>query len=328
MVRIEQYQVENQNLWDEFVQNESRNGTIFQEQRFLSYHPKNKFQDNSLLFYFDDILMAVLPAVIQENKLISHPGSSAGGLIFRDKAGLREVLTIIDTLLDHLKTKKIKSAEFRLAENIFGWPVQDELTYSLWHRGFTLLNREISTCIPLQDEYNWLQWGRKKNIFDIRKAEKEGFTVINEKDISIAWHIVNDNLDHRYQKNPTHSLTELIHLKNLYPDGIDPWVCYSPEGIPIATVICFVSNKNTIHDFYIAQAYDKVKINILPFVFQKLLENYTSRGFKWFNFGISSRGDWIKWGILEFKERIGGRGVNRDAWIHNNIDTYELYTGL
>lgn len=327
MIRIDPYQKENQSIWDIFVQNDSRNGTIFHEQKFLSYHENGKFQDNSLLFYIDDVIMGVLPAVIKDNKLISHPGSSAGGLIFRNKAGLREVITIIDALLIHLKENKIEAAEFRLPENIFGWPVQDELTYSLWHRGFRLINREISTCIPLQDEYDWLQWGRKKNIFDIRKAEKEGYTVINESDVSVAWHIVNDNLDHRYQKNPTHSLSELIQLKNMYPDAIEPWVCYSPEGTAIATVICFVTNKNTIHDFYIAQAYDKVKINILPFLFQKLLENYKLRGFKWFNFGISSRGDWIKWGILEFKERIGGRGVNRDIWMHNNIDTYELYRG-
>jgi hypothetical protein len=325
VIKVKAYQIEFQQEWDDFIQNHSRNGTIFQEQKFLSYHENGKFDDCSLMIYWEDTLMGVLPGAIIDRKFISHPGSSAGGLVFRNKAGLREVIFMIDASLLYLQNKNIESVEFKLSESIFSWPTQDELSYALWHRGLTLLNREISTCIPLDDTFDWSQWGRKKNIFDIRKAEKDGFTVVNSKNISEAWHLINDNLDHRYQKRPTHTLQEITILSELYPERIDAWICYSPEGIAIATVVCFIANNNTVHDFYIAQNYEKVKVNLMPYVFHRILTNYKALGFKWFNFGISSRGNWIKWGILEFKERIGGRGINRDSWIFQNLESYNKY---
>lgn len=315
--------------WDTFVKTESRNGTLFHERKFLSYHAPGKFHDFSLIFESEkEGILGVLPAaLIDSGKLVSHPGSSAGGLIFTQKAGLRELVTMVDLLLLYLKDHQIEAAEFRLAENIFAWPVCDELSYALWHRGFQLSGREISTCIPFTPEYNWLDWGRKKNIFDIRKAGKEGYRVENIQDSGIAWSILNDNLDTRYQKSPTHTKSELQKLKELFPEQIHPWVCYNPAGEAVATVICFVANTHTVHDFYIAQNYQLVKLNLLPFVFQHILEYYRNQNFKWFNFGISSRADWIKWGILEFKERIGGRGINRDTWTHAGIQDYQALEG-
>jgi len=307
--------------WDTFVLKESRNGTIFHERNFLSYHPSDKFIDKSLLFTEGDQITGVFPAVLQEgNILCSHPGSSAGGLIFTQKAGLREVLEMLDSIIEYATQNNYSSIDIRLAENIFAWPVCDEINFALWHRGFHLKAREISSCIPLQGEYIWQDWGRKKNIFDIRKCIKEGYTVQNVSDTGLSWDIINANLNTKYQKTPTHSREELIEIKNKYPDRVDAWICYGPDGNSVGTVVCFRASAFAIHDFYIAQDYQKVKLNLLPFVFHEILTFYKNEGYLWFNFGISSRGDLIKWGILEFKERIGGRAINRDRWV---LDTPE-----
>lgn len=327
MITIRKYSAADQVNWDAFIREQSRNGTIFHEQKFLAYHPEGKFQDSSYLFEEEGKIIGVLPAaLVNENQLVSHPGSSCGGLLFHTQCGLREVLSMVELLLRTCQSQRIETIQLRLAEPIFAWPVSDELSYALWHRGFELHAREISTCIPFDADYNWLNWGRKKNIFDIRKAEKEGFTVSIDPDTDTAWEIVNRNLDTRYQKSPTHTKAELTKLKDLYPDRIHPWVCRNAASEEVACVICFEGNKHTIHDFYISQDYTKVKLNLLPFVFQQLLEYYKESGYDWFNFGISSRADWIKWGILEFKERIGGRAVNRDTWQHNSVQQYTHLT--
>jgi hypothetical protein len=322
MIRIEPYFQDQQEKWDHFVYNESRNGTIFHEQRFLSYHGTTKFQDESLMLYSGTELLGVLPGIIENSIYKSHPGSSAGGLVFIQKAGLREVIHMIDAIIIYLKDKGIKQVEFKLAESIFSWPVSDELTYALWHRGFQIEKREISTCIPLSDDFKWSEWGRKKNIFDIRKAEKMGYQVILSNNPKVAWELVNKNLNQKYQKQPTHSLDEIMTLHSLYPSRIHSWLCINPNKEVVSSIICFEANANSIHCFYIAQDYDNVSINLLPFIFENILIEYQSKEFNWFNFGISSRGENIKWGILEFKERIGGRGVNRDTWVNINISTY------
>lgn len=327
MIQIRPYRPEDRETWDSFVREQSRNGTLFHEQRFLSYHPEGRFAEAGFIFEEEGRIIGVIPAAAKDgNSWISHPGSSCGGLIFEQKCGLREVLAMLELWIREAQARGIEKLEIRLAEDIFAWPVSGELSFALWHRGFTLKSREISTCIPFEADYNWLDWGRKKNIFDIRKAEKDGYTVQCDSDPTAAWHLVNQNLDTRYQKAPTHSLEEINSLHSLYPERIHPWVCRNADGVPVACVICFEANRFAIHDFYISQDYKLVKGNLLPFVFHHILQHYASKGYQWFNFGISSRADWIKWGILEFKERIGGRAVNRDTWELNGVQQYQPYT--
>ena len=48
--------------WDQFVWN-ADNGNIFHTRRFLSYHPKTRFKDHSLIFRYKNSIKALFPAV-------------------------------------------------------------------------------------------------------------------------------------------------------------------------------------------------------------------------------------------------------------------------
>ena len=50
-IAVKEYTKDHHKVWDQFVRTESRNGGIFQERDFLSYHPEGKFNDASLLFF-------------------------------------------------------------------------------------------------------------------------------------------------------------------------------------------------------------------------------------------------------------------------------------
>ena len=87
------------------------------------------------------------------------------------------------------------------------------------------------------------------------------------------------------------------------------------EDAPVATVVVFQASGHAVHDFYTAQDHAKCRLRAMPLLFDTMFCHYRDLGFEWFNFGISSRGEWIKWGILEFKEGMGGRGICRDSWV-------------
>ena len=46
---IRPYAASDAEEWDDFVENRSGNGTLFQTRRFLSYHPEGRFEDRSVL---------------------------------------------------------------------------------------------------------------------------------------------------------------------------------------------------------------------------------------------------------------------------------------
>lgn len=322
------YAEELRDAWDYFVCHESRNGTIFHERNFLEYHPVDRFIDSSLVFLRNKRIVGVLPAAqvkAGEARIVSHPGSSAGGLVFQRTHTLRDVLGLLESALCYYRDKGFQSLELRLGEPIFSSPTDNELTYLLWHRGLRLITREISSCIDLSDGKSWLRYGRKKNGNDIRRLEKMGIRTVQLDDPSEIYPLIERNLNNRYKKKPTHTFSELLELKRRYPARVHFWAASFDQKC-IATAVTFVANQNAIHTFYIAVDYDYARLQVMPLLFHGILAHYQQQGYRWFNFGISSRESLIKWGILEFKERLGGRATMRETWTCEDLSRYERYS--
>lgn len=84
------YTEKEKDIWDDFVEKISLNGTFLQTRRFLNYHPKDRFEDHSMIIKDKKgHIAAVCPACIVtengERKLISHMGSTFGGLVIAPK---------------------------------------------------------------------------------------------------------------------------------------------------------------------------------------------------------------------------------------------------
>jgi hypothetical protein len=66
-------------------------------------------------------------------------------------------------------------------------------------------------------------------------------------------------------------------------------------------------------------------VNPMPLLVSTICADLAAKNFSWLNFGISTRGDYVKWGILEFKEFMGGRGVCREEWELSRLTDFEPY---
>ena len=315
--------------WDEFVITKSRNGTIFHERNFLEYHPEERFDDASLLFLKKKtnppIVVGVFPAALSKKGdtkiLSSHPGSSYGGLVYSPAVITFGVSDIIEQIVDHAGKIGAGSIEIRLPENIiFADPPDQEFSFLLWHRGFRLKTRELSSAVFLQSEIPLSILSKKTYSWSVNRAKSEGITVSYDISIEKVYPLIQCNLETRYEKSPTHTLAELKELKSRYPDRIKAWTAMKAET-PVAVVVVFEVNSKAVHDFYIAQDYNHTKAQPLYLIFDSIFDYYRENNFHWFNFGISSRDKWIKWGILKFKEGLGGRGVVRETWILDDVDT-------
>jgi hypothetical protein len=327
-MEVKAYTKDHHKQWDEFVKNTSRNGGIFQERDFLSYHPDGKFKDASLLFFEKGLLMAVFPAaIISENgkkKVVSHPGSSCGGLVFHFCATLQQVLEILELLITVYQENQVDSIEIRLSEPIFNAIPDEELRFLLWHRGFTIKSQEISTCVKLSENKVWERLCRKRNLSYIKQQEKDGVKIMETNDVDQVYPVIEMNLKVRYNRVPTHSREELIKLKEIYPDRIHYWIAAKEDQV-LGILVLFDVNTTGVHSFYIAKNEQYENVKAMPLLFHRVFEHYYKTGYAWFNFGISSRGEQIKWGILEFKENVGGRATARQIWHLENIGEYKKY---
>ncbi len=334
-MKVSRYTAAESDWWDDFVQNHSRNGNIFHERKFLAYHG-DRFEDCSVMVLDeknDDILAVIPAALVREESglgVVSHPGSTYGGIVFRRDLKTGGLKDVIDTSI-HYYHENYGAGYFKvtLQEEFHTGASFSDLVYLLWHRGFCLHVKEIGAFKDLKERNFEGYRNTTKQYIRSKKDDRLGImhgAAVDPEGIRDCYRLLEGNLKNRFGKQPTHSLAEMMKLKELLGDRITFF--YSKyQGNTAATVICFELNKEVVHDFYIAQNYEYASFNPLIGLFNYIFEYYRSLGYEIFNFGISSRGKWIKWGILGFKEQFGARILTRDTWILKDLSGEWPYDG-
>jgi hypothetical protein len=299
-MKIVKYNENFSNLWDEFVKN-SKNGTIFHTRKFLSYHPSERFKDESILIYKKNRLVALFPAIEFENRIISHRGSTYGGLIVGLKNRLNDSLEIWKNIIKYYN----KTIEFRRSEYIFDLYPSEEIIFSAKKLGFKEINEELSTCLDLNNIK--LTKGRKWALTKCKNLK----IVFDDNDYKSYYKILKNNLI-KHNSTPTHSLEEMIKLKSLLPKNYFLVTIYLDDKM-IAGIWLVLANSKTAHTFYIAQNYNYTEYQPLSCVAKNIIEFLKEKNFKYLNFGISTEdgGKIINKGLFEFKESFGGFGVSR-----------------
>ena len=138
---IEKYSEVYKKSWDDFVMDNSINGTFLQTRRFLSYHPVNKFEDVSILIFENNKIVAVCPACCKKENgkkfFISHSGSTYGGLILsREYYKADKVLQLIDCFENYVLTEGYVEIKLKITPDIFSRSGSSLLQYCLYNKGY------------------------------------------------------------------------------------------------------------------------------------------------------------------------------------------------
>lgn len=309
------------NKWNNFVAN-SKNATFLFHRDFMDYH-QDRFNDNSLLIFKNEKLVAVLPANKKEDTLYSHQGLSYGGLIFQKNINFKDAFQSFKELLKFCKVGGIKSINLKLLPKIYHEYPSDEMDYFLFLIHSELIRRDVSSTIDNSSKIK-IQSNR---IEGKRKAERQGLIVKEEANFNGFWNeILIPNLQDRHQSKPVHSLKEIELLQSNFPKNIRQFNVYKDSKIVAGTTI--FETKKVAHVQYISANFDKQKLGSLDFLFEHLI-NSVFKEKKYFDFGISNENNGynINEGLLFWKEGFGARSIVHDFY---KIDTknYNLLDGV
>jgi lipid II:glycine glycyltransferase (peptidoglycan interpeptide bridge formation enzyme) len=116
----------------------------------------------------------------------------------------------------------------------------------------------------------------------------------------------------RHDVKPTHSLDELLHLKEIFPQKINLFGAYI-EGKMVAGVVNFIATENVVLAFYIShdEAFQEVRPTNL--LFYEIFEWAIQKKFSVFDFGIFTVNEKPNFGLARFKENFGASGQFRDT---------------
>lgn len=306
-------------MWDDFVTNQSVNGTFLHTRRFLNYHPEDRFRDCSLLLHYDSHLAAVCPANLLEKEgkkiFLSHQGSTYGGLVIAKRYyKAKYVVAMVAELKEFLRKHGFGEAYLKLTPDILS---EDSalLEFACYYHGFSEY-KEINPYIDY--EYykepvirNFSQ-GKKTHVHN---CERENVTIRplqSEEEIGEYYDILCKNLK-KYDLAPVHSLAELLDLKyNRLKNECEFFGAYL-DGTMVAGGLMFYFQKAMVaHTQYLSARSEYASLSPMTYLYYWIIKTMKERGYRKLSWGICTeeRGRILNFGLLNNKEAYGSMHSN------------------
>ena len=315
-ISIEPYQDSFAEEWDNFVW-QANNGTIFHTRRFLNYHPPERFEDHSLIIKKDKRVIALFPATIRYEQhrriLTSHRGASYGGLITNFHVGIRETFDIVENLIHHARDNQFQGIDLTPPPIVYHKRPSHYVDFALVKNGFGYRKREISSVIPLTfSEKEVLYTFSAESRRAVRRGVKLGVEVRECEEYEAFYQILKRNLKMRHNVTPTHSLEELLLLKNIFPERIKLFGAFAEERM-VAGVVMFICNPQVVLAFYISHNEDFQQYRGVNCLFFEIIKWAIREKYAYLDFGIFTVNMDPNWGLGRFKESFGAQGIFRDT---------------
>ena len=312
-IKVTEYSNKFKKDWDKFVST-SKNGTFLFYRDYMEYH-SDKFRDHSLLFFYRNSLIGVMPANIEQDALYSHAGLTYGGVISGIKMRTPIMVGLFRALIEYLREVGITRVVYKAVPHIYHVIPAEEDLYALFRFNAKLIRRDVSSTIDLTEKTKF-SGGRRRSI---KKAKSHNLVIRETDEFDTYMTMVEENLKKKYDVKPTHTIDEIKLLANRFPQHIKLFAVYHCEDM-VAGVIMYESNKKVAHAQYIASNETGKELYALDYLFEYLINEYYFRinPKKYFDFGISTEkwGRYLNFNLITYKEEFGARAIV--------YDTYEL----
>ena len=305
MLTVAPYTPDYQIAWDEFVQR-SKNGVFLFFRGYMDYHA-DRFNDSSLLFLDRGRIMAVLPATVDGDELVSHGGLTFGGVIADEQMTIDGMQKIFELLLDYLRRKKVCRLIYKPVPHIYHRLPAEEDLYLLFVLGAVLIRRDLSTTIALGRHTRYAK-GRK---WSINKGRKSGLTVEPSLDFDSFMAIEEYVLKKYHGTKPAHSAAEIQLLAQRFPQNIGLFGAF--QGRRMLSGVIVYADDRVAHTQYISSTDEGREFGASDLVLDQLIQEiYANR--MYFDFGISTEqsGHFLNSGLALYKENFGGRSITYD----------------
>ena len=313
-IKVKKFINENTTVWDNFI-NASNNGTLFHYRSFLNYHENIQFNDHSLLFYEDNKLIALLPAAIKNDEFCSHPGISFGGFIFDKHLSFSNANNIIKSFMVYINKINCKKIKITIPPDCYSQEKSDYIEFCLTQYNFKYEHLELSNVLKLGNNFDILYQSYKPSARQAtRKADKSGVVISKSENLNEFYDILTNNLSLRHNVTPTHTLSELKKLKNLFPDQITLFTA-ALDNQMIAGILNFICNDNTVLAFYISHNTDFQNVRPLNMLFTHIFKWAINSNYQFYDFGLFTVNGEPNESLARFKESFGTDGMFRKTMV-------------
>jgi len=302
--------------------------TIFHRPRFLSYHNTSKFEKlkgftfQHFIFRRKGRIIAFIPGAFFESddgiKTFQTPFySSYGGITYNHEITLKSAEDIVDGFIDSLKSIGTSKIIMSTTPSVYLGELSSKINYFhylLKVKGFEILNCDMILSSNITDEniMNTLSTDKRRQVKDSYKYN------LNFQLENFSEEIYDLLLENRKRLNttPTHTLDELLKLKELFPDKVFAFTARKDQDL-LAGAIGFSVNRNVFNIFYAFDSTSSRQFKGMQFVYYNVMNWAKENGFQYVDLGSSTFGLVPHYPLISFKEEFNANPFLRTIYGKN-----------
>ena len=321
VITVHRYTESCKQEWDAFVA-ASNNGTMFHMQAFLDYHPEGKWNWHHLMFRENGKLIAVLPGGINREGAYWSPTGASYGSICTGDVSFELSLRIVDAFIAYCKDAGIKDAYLIPAPLIYTLNYSQHHEYAMLYRKADFELHYISHAIDLKHGKNFFSHFSPSARRNVNRILRNKRISIRESDDYETFHRILVENKAKHDAKPTHTLEDLLKLRELMPDKLRLTMVYYDET-PIAGSLLFLPNRKVALCFYNMLLYEYEHLHPVYLIMYETCQWAVERGYEWVDIGVSQDTKaedpmTPSINLINFKERFDARGILRSTY-HLNL---------
>lgn len=302
---------------DEYILDRNTNGEFINTIRFLQYHPKDRFQDDSIAVIdkgSGNISGVMMAASIQadSNRVISHPGTTFAGPVISIRTSIKKKLEVIRIICEYYE-KKYKHIEIKTVPSIYGTQNWGCIEYFLMREGYVSEAAALSNVLNIskidsdEDILRLYDSAKRNQTKKVIKSNMFSFRVGTEIS-SFVWEQMNTNLNTKFSIQSTHTFDEICQLKGKFPQNIVPYYTFTEDRDYGAFALVF-KYKNVFHTQYLDTNYKYTGEYPNLLLIYNLIKVARKEGYQWLSFGASTASGELNQGLYNYKAGYGGGDI-------------------
>lgn len=245
--------------------------------------------------------------------LVSHPGASVGSFVVPESLSIADSMALADCLVTYAKGCEFDRIRITLPPTLYQRRLSNYMDFAFFKQNFHYVKRDITSILFLEDSLETtVEKFRSSHRRAVRKANEKGVLVRQENDFDSFYRILEKNLNIRHGVTPTHSLEELKHIHELFPDKINLFAAYIDDTM-VAGVVNFLVNNHVVLAFYISHDENYAEYRAVNLLFYSIFDWAVQSHFKIYDFGTFTVDEEPNMGLGRFKENFGASGIFRDT---------------
>jgi hypothetical protein len=299
-IRIQPYSRQLKKDWDSVLSKASYT-TFLYTREFIEYHG-DRFTDASLIIYDNYEAIAVFPAECQTEVVYSHRGLTYGGWVFVKNLEMNTVEAVYKYSLHHYSKLGFQKLIVRMIPDFFADFSLDSFKSILEKIGAKISFTGIHhfTTLPFKIKDRGKRWG-------LQKALHSGLRVVEDEEMTGFWeNILIPNLSVKHQAKPTHSIEDIMLLKNKFPKEVLFFSVYHGDTLLGGAVV--FDKKSSAHLQYVAASKEGKQKRALDYLMSYMIQNRFSDK-KVFSMGVSHNPNTkeLNQTLISWKESFGGK---------------------